>query len=118
MVAAERGDDAAAEDSFRRSASMTRDGVARYDLALVLLRRGKAHAALDELDVAAQEYSRAGDSRRRAEVLSRIEMVAGSIRMIDGDEAGARSALHRSLAWDPRNIRAALMLRKLEAGVQ
>lgn len=118
MAAAMKGDDAGAEDVFRRAASMTRDGVARYDLALVLLRQGKRHAALEELSVAAQEYSQAGDPALRAVVLSRMEMIGGSVRMLDGDQEGARAALLRSLAWDPRNLRAALTLRKLEAGGQ
>ena len=118
MIDAMRGDDTGAEEVLRRSASTTRDGVARYDLALVLIRRGKTHAALDELAVAAQEQSQAGDPAQRGAVLSRIEMVGGSVRMLDGDTTGARSALLRSLAWDPGNLRAALMLRKLEAGGQ
>jgi thioredoxin-like negative regulator of GroEL len=113
-----RGDDTGAEGAFGRSAAMTRDGVARYDLALVLIRRGKTHAALEELAVAAEEHSQAGDPARRGEVLSRIEMVGGSVRMLDGDTAGARAALVRSLALAPGNLRAALMLRKLEAGGQ
>ena len=61
---------------------------------------------------------RQGIPAQRGAVLSRIEMVGGSVRMLDGDTTGARSALLRSLAWDTGNLRAALMLRKLEAGGQ
>jgi tetratricopeptide (TPR) repeat protein len=112
------GDDARAEETFLRAASMTSDGVARYDRALVLFRQGRRHAALEELAVAVQEYSQAGDPARRREVLSRMEMIGGSARMLDGDVAGARAALARALALDPGNLRAALTLRKLEAGGQ
>jgi Flp pilus assembly protein TadD len=118
MVAAMEGDDARAEEVFRRAASVTRDGIAHYDLALVLLRQGRRHAALEELAVAVQEYSQAGEPSRRGEVLSRMEMIGGSVRMLDGDQAGARAALLRALSWDPKNLRAALTLRKLEAGGQ
>ncbi|MFI5367398.1 MAG: tetratricopeptide repeat protein, partial [Spirochaetia bacterium] len=48
MVAAMRGNDAAASDAFRRAAAAAGDGIARYDLALVLLRRGSGKAAIEE----------------------------------------------------------------------
>ena len=115
MIAAMRGDDAVASDAFRRAAAAAGDGIARYDLALVLLRRGSGKAAIEELGIAADEYERRGNPAERTEVLSRIQMLTGSARLLDGDESGARDAFLRSLALDPRNLHAALLLRKLEA---
>lgn len=118
MVAAMRGNDAAASDAFRRAAAIAGDGIARYDLALVLLHRGNGKAAVAELGIAAEEYERRGDPAERAEALSRMQMLIGSARLLDGDESGAREALLRSRALNPKNLRAALLLRKLEAGRQ
>jgi Flp pilus assembly protein TadD len=115
MIAAMRGDDAAASDAFRRAAAAAGDGIARYDLALVLLRRGSGKAAIEELGIAADEYERRGNPAERTGVLSRIQMLTGSARLLDGDESGARDAFLRSLALDPRNLHAGLLLRKLEA---
>jgi hypothetical protein len=42
----------------------------------------------------------------------------GAARLLDGDIPGAGSALSRARALDPRNLRAGLLLRKLEAGGQ
>jgi len=118
MIAAMRGNDAAASDAFRRAAGVAGDGIARYDLALVLLRRGSGKAAIAELGTAADEYERKGNPAERSEVLSRIQMLTGSARLMDGDESGARDAFLRSLALNPRNLHAALLLRKLEADRQ
>ncbi len=118
MVAAMRGDDDAASDAFRRAAAIAGDGIARYNLSLVLLRRGSGKAAIAELGIAADEYARRGNPAERFDVLSRIEMLTGSARLLDGDEDGAREAFLRSLDLNPRNLRAALLLRKLEAGRQ
>jgi Flp pilus assembly protein TadD len=118
MVAVMRGNDAVASNAFRRAAAIGGDGIARYDLALVLLRRGNAKAATAELGIAAEEYERRGNPAERSAVLSRIQMLTGSARLLDGDESGAREALLRSLTLDPRNLRAVLLLRKLEAGKQ
>jgi len=118
MIAAMRGNDAAASDAFRRAAAVAGDGIARYDLALVLLRRGSGKAAMAELGTAADEYERRGNPGERSEVLSRIQMLTGSARLLDGDESGARDAFLRSLALNPRNLHAALLLRKLEADRQ
>jgi Flp pilus assembly protein TadD len=118
MIAAMRGSDAAASDAFRRAAAIAGDGIARYDLSLLLLRRGNGKAALAELGIAADEYERRGNPAERSDVLSRIQMLTGSARLLDGDESGARDAFLRSLALNPHNLRAALLLRKLEAGRQ
>ena len=118
MVAAMRGNDAAASDAFRRAAAIAGDGIARYDLALMLLHRGNGKAAVAELGIAGEEFERRGDPVKRAEVLSRMQMVIGSARLLDGDESGAREAFLRSRALNPQNLRAALLLRKLEAGRQ
>ena len=118
MIAAMRGSDAAASDAFRRAAAIVGDGIARYDLSLVLLRRGNGKAAIAELEGAADEYARRGNPAERSDVLSRIQMLTGSARLLDGDENGARDAFLRSLALNPHNLRAALLLRKLEAGRQ
>jgi Flp pilus assembly protein TadD len=118
MIAAMRGSDAAASDAFRRAAAIAGDGMARYDLALVLLRRGDVKAAIAELGTAADEYARRGNPAERSDVLSRMQMLTGSARLLDGDESGARDAFLRSLALNPHNLRAALLLRKLEAGRQ
>jgi Flp pilus assembly protein TadD len=111
FAAAMSGDDAEATRAYRQSALLARDGIARFNLALVMLRRGAARAALAELDGAAAE------SQDRP-LLSRIETLRGAARMLDGDLAGAGSALSRALAMDPHNLRAALLMRKLEAGGQ
>lgn len=118
MVAAMRGNDAAASDAFRRAAVTAGDGIARYDLALVLLRRGNGKAAIAELGLAEDEYARRGNPAERSRVLSAIQMLTGSARLLDGDESGARDAFLRALSLNPRNLRAALLLRKLEAGRQ
>jgi predicted Zn-dependent protease len=118
MVAAMQGRDAAASDAFRRADAIRGDGIARYNLALVLLRRGNGKAAIAELNLAAEEYARRGNPAERSEMLSRFQMLTGSAKLLDGDERGARDALLGSLALNPRNLRAALLLRKLEAGKQ
>ncbi|HEY9593619.1 MAG TPA: hypothetical protein VHE79_04020, partial [Spirochaetia bacterium] len=117
-AAAMRGDDARAVDRFRRAAESVRDGVGRYDLAIVLLRGGKTRAALEELDLARDQVERRGSPRERASMLSRIETLRGSACLVSGDIAAARRALTRARTLDPHNLRAGLLLRKLEAAVQ
>ncbi len=118
LAAAMRGDDAEAIAAFRRSALLAKDGVARFDIALVLLRRGAAREALAELDDAAEEVQKTAVAGERAQFMSRIETLRGAARLLDGDLSGAGSALARARALDPRNLRAGLLLRKLEAGGQ
>lgn len=118
LAAAMKGDDARAIEAFGRSADLLRDGVARYDLALVLLRSGRIRDALSELDAAQDQFERRGDLQARAQTLARIEMLRGSARLLQGDEQGALAALQRAKNLDPRNLRAGLLLRKLEAGGQ
>ncbi|MGO9309272.1 MAG: hypothetical protein ACLQDL_09650, partial [Spirochaetia bacterium] len=98
----------------RQSSLMARDGTARFDLALLILRRGDARAALAELDGAAEEV----DRHPSAPLMSRIETLRGAARLMDGDAPGAGTALGRALALDPHNLRAGLLLKKLEAGGQ
>ena len=118
LAAAMQADDAGATAAFRRSALLAKDGMARFNLALVLLRRGAARAALAELDGAAEEVQETAPPGDRAGLLSRVETMRGAARLLDGDIPGAGSALSRARALDPRNLRAGLLLRKLEAGGQ
>jgi thioredoxin-like negative regulator of GroEL len=118
LAAAMQADDALATAAFRRSALLAKDGMARFNLALVLLRRGAARAALAELDGAAEEVQETAPPGGRARLLSRVETMRGAARLLDGDIPGAGSALSRARALDPRNLRAGLLLRKLEAGGQ
>ena len=124
FAAAMSSDDAAAIAAFRRSSLLSRDGTARFNIALVMLRRGAARAALAELDGAVEEAgaspgsSAAVGDPTRSETLSRIETLRGAARLLDGDAPGAGAALSRALALDPHNLRAGLLMRKLEAGGQ
>ena len=118
LAAAMQGDDSAATAAFRRSAQLEKNGIARFDIALLLLRRGAAPAALAELDGAAGEVEETASAADRAGLLSRIETLRGAARLLDGDITGAGSALVRARSLDPHNLRAGLLLRKLEAGGQ
>jgi tetratricopeptide (TPR) repeat protein len=120
LAAAMSGDDAAALAAFRRSDLLAKDGTARFDIALVMLRRGASHDALAELDAAAAEVQASaapGDPRTKT-ALSRIETLRGAAHLLDGDTPGAGSALSRALSLDSHNLRAGLLMRKLEAGGQ
>jgi thioredoxin-like negative regulator of GroEL len=127
FAAAMSGDDAGATAAFRRSSLLSRDGIARFNLALVMLRRGAARAALAELDGAAEEVQQhpspgnpppAAQNPPPAAIMSRIETLRGAARLLDGDLPGAGTALSHALSLDPHNLRAGLLLRKLEAGGQ
>lgn len=113
-----RGDDPGATAAFRRSALMAKDGVGRFNIALVLLRGGAARDALVELDGAAEEVQKTAVPVERGRLMSRIETLRGAARLLDGDVSGAGSALARARVLDPHNLRAGLLLRKLEAGGQ
>jgi tetratricopeptide (TPR) repeat protein len=120
LAAAMSGDDAAALAALRRSDLLAKDGTARFDLALVMLRRGAARDALAELDAAAAEVQASalpGDPGTKS-ALSRIETLRGAAHLLDGDTPGAGSALSRALSLDSHNLRAGLLMRKLEAGGQ
>jgi Flp pilus assembly protein TadD len=115
VIDAMRGSSAEAVSFLRKAADASRDGAARYDLALVLLNQGLTGEALDQLAEAA------GEARNRADgssfsVLARIEMLTGTALLATGDAAGARSAFLRARALDPHDLRIGLELRKLEAG--
>jgi tetratricopeptide (TPR) repeat protein len=118
LASAMQGDDARAMDAFRKSADLMRNGIARYDLALVLLRAGRVREALAELDAAQDQFERRGELANRDQTLSRIEMLRGSALLLEGNEQAAASALLRAQKRDPRNLRAALLLRKLEGAGQ
>lgn len=118
MVAAMQGNDAQAMEAFGKSADMARDGKARYDLALILLRKGEVRAAASALDTAMEECQRNGDPADQAHVLSRMETLRGTAFLMDGDAQSARAAFVRAVQRDARNLRAGLLLRKLDAGGQ
>jgi tetratricopeptide (TPR) repeat protein len=117
VISAMRGDPTAAEAAFREAASAAPDGRARYDLALLMTQKGSTRAALQELRLAEEEYRGAHHVPENA-VLARMALAEGVTRLKDGDETGARAAFQRALERDPSNLRAALMLRKLEAGIR
>jgi tetratricopeptide (TPR) repeat protein len=116
VVATMRGDEASATLVFRQAADLLKDGIARYDLALVLLSRGNASEALRQLALARSEYDERGSPERKSTVLSLIEILDGTARMLVGDAVGARRALLAALELDPKSLRAGLLLRKLEEG--
>jgi hypothetical protein len=134
FAAAMNGDDTGATAAFRRSEALARDGSGRFNIALLMLRRGASRAALAELDGAGEDLqarnanppsamqpsppSAMQPSPPSAMLMSRIETLRGAARLLDGDAAGAGAALSRALALDPHNLRAGLLLRKLEAGGQ
>ena len=118
MVAAQKGDKAGAIAALRKSMLLARDPRALYDLGLVYLSQGNARAARAELDAAAGEFPSSGGDAEARVALARIETFRGTAHLLDGDLPAARTALVHALALDPRNLRAALELRKLEAGRQ
>jgi tetratricopeptide (TPR) repeat protein len=118
MIAAQGGDSVGAIAALRRSMLLARDPRALYDLGLVYLSRGNARAARAELDAAAAEYPSPGDSTDRLQALSRIETFRGTAHMLDDDLPGARTAFVHALSLDPRNLRASLSMRKLDAARQ
>ena len=118
MVAAQTGNSAAAIAALRASLRLASDPRALYDLGLVYLSRGDARAARAELDAAAAEFPPPGDAIDARQALSRIETFRGTAHALDGDPQGAHTAFVYALSLDPRNLRAALELRKLDAGRQ
>jgi tetratricopeptide (TPR) repeat protein len=118
MVSEMAGDAAGAMESFSHSEALAKDGVGRYDLALVLLRHGGAKRAAAELADAADEYARRAPAQGMDGVLARMALAKGAALLLDGDAEGARSSLARSLMLDPQSLRASLLLKKLDAEVQ
>ncbi len=118
MVSAQKGDPAAAIAALRKSMLLARDPRALYDLGLVYLSQGNARAARAELDAAAEEYPPPGEAPDARAAMARIETFRGTAHLLDGDLTAARTALEHARMLDPRNLRAALELRKLEAGRQ
>jgi tetratricopeptide (TPR) repeat protein len=115
MVAAQKGDSAAAITALRASLRLASDPRALYDLGLVYLSRGNARAARAELDAAAAEFPAPGGAIDARQALSRIETFRGTAHALDGDPQGARTAFVYALSLDPRNLRVSLELRKLDA---
>ena len=118
FAAAMSGDDEGALSAFRQADLKARDGTAGFDAALVLLRRGTPQAARDELESASAEIRATAEAAERARLLSRVETVRGAALILEGDSEGAAAALSRARQLDPYNLRASLLLRKLEAGGQ
>jgi len=114
VVQGMQGQVAEAVRLFQRAAEARPDGSARYDMALVLLASGNTRGALESLDTAELEYQKAGDPARQAGFASRVLEVRGEALMLEGRSSAARTALTRALAEDPGNLRASLLLRKLE----
>lgn len=115
VVDAMRGSTAESVGFLRAAADASRDGAARYDLALVLLNQGLPAEALDQLAEAAAEARGLGGATS-FRLLARIETLTGRALLVTGDFAGARSAFLRARALDPHDLRIGLELRKLEAG--
>ncbi|HET6450073.1 MAG TPA: tetratricopeptide repeat protein [Spirochaetia bacterium] len=118
FAAAMRGDDDAALVAFREADHLAGDGTGRFDAALVLLRRGRAREARDELEAAAGEVQARADAAGKPQFLSRVETARGAALMLDGDFESAAAALARARQLDGNNLRASLLMRKLEAGGQ
>jgi len=116
VVEALRGNLRAAGEDLQRSAEGARDGIARCDLALLRIAAGDARGALASLAQAREECEARGQPARRREVLARIELCTGMAMALAGDGAGARAALERARASGASSPRAALLMRKLEAG--
>ncbi|HTZ52401.1 MAG TPA: hypothetical protein VMF68_12115 [Spirochaetia bacterium] len=118
FAAAMTGKPEAAISAFRRADQADRDGVARADLALVMIQKGSTSAARAELDAAEDEVRQKAPAAAAGARLSRIETLRAAAFMLDGNVEGASSALARARALDPANLKAALMARKLAGGNQ
>jgi tetratricopeptide (TPR) repeat protein len=115
LVSAMRGDLTSASKSFRTAMDFRKDGIARYDLALVTLAQGGIAGALELLGTAREECAARFGPERKKSVLSQIDSLTGTARALAGDPEGARKALANAVILDPGNLRAWLLMRKLEA---
>jgi peptidoglycan hydrolase-like protein with peptidoglycan-binding domain len=118
FAAAMSADPDGASAAFRQADLLSRDGTARFDLALVMIQKGATRAARDELEAAADEVRATAPPQTRNALLSRIETLRAAALMLEGSAEGAATALARARSLDPGNLRAALLARKLEAGYQ
>jgi len=118
LAAAMTGERDDAISAFRRADQAERDGLARADLALVMIQKGSTSAARSEMDAAADEIRAKWPLREAAALLSRVETMRAASFMLDGNVQGASSAVSRARALDPSNLKAALMASKLAAGNQ
>ncbi len=107
LVDAMQGRESRAVDSFAQAVGQNGSTRYRYDLAVLLLRRGDPQAALAQLAQARDEMA--------PEVGARIETLKGRCMLATGDLSGARGAFLRAQAVDPHSLRPAMELRKLEA---
>ncbi|HVP19198.1 MAG TPA: tetratricopeptide repeat protein, partial [Spirochaetia bacterium] len=124
LVQVMQGKEDLAIDSFRSAAESGGGGWYRYDLAVVLLHRGRAQEALEQLAEAERESAPAAAAASSAmdpddmsgdRFLARIELLKGRSLLATGDVAGARGAFLRAHVLDPHQLRSGLELRKLEA---
>lgn len=124
MVQVMQGNADLAIDSLRNAAESGGDGRYRYDLAVVLLQRGRAGEAVEQLTQAERApgalASASGavldaDGLSGNAFLARVETLKGRCYLATGDVAGARDAFLRARTLDPHLLRAGLELRKLEA---
>ncbi|MBW4061315.1 O-antigen ligase family protein [Candidatus Saccharibacteria bacterium] len=97
-----------------------------YDLALVQSQIGQSAAGLVAADTMLAQYptavvvNRSADPSLRAN-LAQLAALAGSIRLQNGDLAGARKASAAALAFDPTSLRAqalAAVLARVPVGAQ
>jgi tetratricopeptide (TPR) repeat protein len=112
MASAMAGDGSSALAFFQKAGAARRDGAAAFDSALVQLAQGRAEAALGSLDAAAAENERKGN---QPAFLSRVMQLRGEAYMLQNNLPAARTALERARELDPANLRATLILSKLEA---
>jgi len=118
LAAAMTGDSEGAISAFRQADQAQRDGISRTDLALAMIQKGATRAARSELDAAEDEVRQASTSGATASLLSRIETIRAASFMLEGNAAGAASAIARARSLDPANLKAALMAQKLAAANQ
>jgi tetratricopeptide (TPR) repeat protein len=118
MAAAMRGDADGAIRLFNRAAAGSRDGIARFDAALVMLREGRAAAALAALDAAAEENAHSGPAGAGDAFLARVEEARAEANMILNNLPAARTALEKASRLDPASLRVTLLMKKLEAPVR
>lgn len=116
VVEAMEGSWGASLAALRGAADAAKDGASRYDLAVVLMKQGKAADAIAELTAAGSEALSQASGDARTRLLARIAVLSGTALRASGDLAGARAAFLHARELDPHDLRAALELRKLEAG--
>lgn len=107
LVYAMQGKESRAVDSLAQAVGQGGEARYRYDLAVLLFRRGDPQEALSQLAQAG------GDAP--PDIRARFETLKGRCMSATGDIPGARNAFLRAQALDPHALRPAMELRKLEA---